>query len=246
MGRIKKITIVLSFLVSGIFAVNCDSAETAYGLEMYSGWHTDTEGQEFGYLGTGIDRIISEHLALTAKVFSSYSYYKYDSDAGTVRAKAPGLKFLIGTKYFNVGEYFIVSGGLDYRDTSLSPDDEDSPVRGAKTGAILEILYNKDLSKMYVAGLMGSYSTIGDSLWGRGQFKYLLPAFSEDITDRKVFIGMEIIGEGNSDYSAFRMGPTIELQKIKQKFSVLLSGGYKHTNSISSSGYFGIDFYYRF
>lgn len=217
-----------------------------YAAEMYAGWSIDSEGQGYSYIGVGFDRIISKRWALTAKIFGNYNYYEYDSDLDIVEAKAPGLKVLIGTKHFKRGEYFILTGGLDYRNTSLSPDDKNSQLKGSKTGVIFETLYSKDLSGNFVLDLIASFSSIGDSLWGRGRFKYMLPSFSGDEVKRKVFIGIEGIGEGNSDYSAYRIGPIIELQNVKKKFSVLLDGGYKHTNSISSSGYFGIEFYHRF
>ncbi|MBU2563694.1 MAG: cellulose biosynthesis protein BcsS [Actinobacteria bacterium] len=237
---------LFSFFTSHVEAADTKDktpAPVTYAQEMYSGWYTDTEGQGYGYIGAGLDRIMSDHWALSAKLFTSYMYYKYDSGSDTIKAKVPGVKLLIGTKHFYKGTYFIISGGIDYRNTSLSPDDESSSVRGSKTGAILEAIYSKDISERLVIDLMGNYGTIGDSLWGRGRLKYL---FSGDGVNQKVFIGIEGTGEGNSDYSAYRVGPIVELQIIKQGFSVLLAGGYKHTNSISSSGYLGIELYYRF
>lgn len=222
------------------------SASVTWGLEMYSGWQADTEGQGCGYIGAGLDRNVSDHWALTAKVFSSYLYYKYESEPGIVKAKAPGLKLQVGTKYFDRGTYLIITGGLDYRDTSLRPDDKGSNVRGSRGGVTFEALYSRDLSERVVVELIGSYSTIGDTLWGRGRLKHLVSSLSGGKTNQKVFVGIEGVGQGNSDYSASQIGAFAEIQRIKEQFSVLLSAGYKHSNSISSLGYIAIEFYRRF
>jgi hypothetical protein len=217
-----------------------------YGAEMYTGVQFDTEGQWFGYLGFGIDRLIDDHWSLTAKIFGSYLQYEYDSDSLAVEAKAPGVKLMVGTKYSDTGFLLILSGGVDYRDTSLTPDDITSSVSGSKTGAVFDALFIKDLSQEIVLELLGSFSTIGDSLWGRQRFKHIIPSLSGESKNRKVYIGFETVGEGNSDYSGFKVGPLFEIQNITKKFSVLFNAGYKTSDSISDAGYFGIEFYHRF
>lgn len=222
------------------------NGRSVYGAEMYTGWSMDTEGQWFGYLGLGLDRTISDHWALTVKTFGSYSYYDYESGLRVITAKAPGAKLMIGGKYFDTGVLLVMTGGLDYRDTSLSPDDTGSSVRGSQTGAVFEVLYLKDLTERSVIELLGSFSTIGDSLWGRARYKHLIPSLSKRSSIRKVYAGIEVIGEGNSDYTAYRIGPLFEIQNISKNISLLFDAGYKHTDSVSSAGYFGIELYHRF
>lgn len=217
-----------------------------YGVEMYTGWSTDMHGQGFGYLGLGIDRTVKEHWAFTSKLFGSYLYYHYDAEPGEIDAEGPGLKLHIGAKYFDPGRFFIITGGLDYRDTSLSPDDRNSRVRGAKTGASVEVMYSDDITDRHVMELLGSYSTIGDSYWGRVRMKCVLSSLPESDQGRRVLAGLEIIGEGNSDYSAFRIGPLVELQLTAKRVSLLLNGGFKHTNDLSGTAYAGIELYRRF
>lgn len=216
-----------------------------YGVEMYSGCQIDTHGQGYGYIGAGLDRNVSDHWALTAKIFGSHLIYEYESNADEIKARAPGVRLHAGAKHFDIGEYFIITGGLDYRDTSLSPDDKESDLRGAKTGASLECIYSKYVSERVVLDLIGIYSTIGNFTWGRARLKRLIPSISVN-TGRQIFVGVEGTGEGNSDYSGYSIGSLIEIQKIKQRFSLLLAGGYKHTDSISDSCYLGLELYCKF
>ncbi|MDD5773605.1 MAG: cellulose biosynthesis protein BcsS [bacterium] len=226
-----------------ISPVNAGSKKIITGVDIYSGWYTDTKNQGFEYLGVGLDHKIDDQRVLTAKIIADYLNYEYESGTEIIKAKVPELKLFIGETRLYRSAYLTVIGGIVKRNTSFHPDDKSNSTRGPKTGLILETDYTRDLSERLIINLLGDYNTIGHSLWGRGKLKYLVP--SNKITN-KYFIGMEGIGEGNSDYSAYRLGPIFEIQKLKENLSILFGLGYRHSNSISSSGYFSIDLYHRF
>lgn len=211
-------------------------------LELYTGASVDTRGQGYEFFGVGFGQQISDRWTFMEKLIGNYLHYEYDSGSRNISARAPGVRFQIGPKYFTEGLYFILTAGLDYRNTTLSRRDPDSETKGGRTGGTVEAIYSQDLLPRFTTDLIINYSSIGDFTWGRGRFKYL--AFSTPGA-QKLFIGIEGIGQGNSDYTAQQVGPVIEMQLLKQQFSVAFSAGYKHSSSFSHTGYFGLELYYK-
>ena len=79
------------------------------------------------------------------KLIGNYLHYEYDSGLNNIRARAPGVRFQIGPKYFTEGLYFILTAGLDYRNTALSHNDPKSETKGGRTGGTVEAIYSQDL-----------------------------------------------------------------------------------------------------
>jgi len=211
-------------------------------LEFYTGASVDTRAQGYEYFGFGLGQSINDHWTFTEKLIGNYLHYEYDSGSNNIRAKAPGVRFQVGPKYFSEGRYFILTAGLDYRNTTLSRNDPSSKTKGAKTGGTVEAIYSQDLVERLTTDLIVNYSSIGNFTWGRGRFKYL--TFATPGT-QKLFFGIEGIGQGNSDYKAQQVGAMVELQRVKEQFSIVLSGGYKHSSTFSNTGYFGLEVYYK-
>jgi hypothetical protein len=211
-------------------------------LELYTGASVDTRAEGYEYFGIGLGQPISEHWTFMEKLVGNYLHYEYDSGSHTIRARAPGVRFQIGPKYFTEGRYFILTAGFDYRNTTLSRNDPSSKTKGARTGGTIEAIYSQDLLEKLTTDLIIDYSSIGNFTWGRGRLKYLTFAVPGI---QKLFIGIEGIGQGNSDYTAQQVGPMIELQRVKEQFSIVLSGGYKHSSTFSNIGYVGLEVYYK-
>jgi hypothetical protein len=211
-------------------------------LELYTGVTIDTQAQGYEYFGIGYGHPITDHWTFMGKVIGNFLHYEYESGSDNIRAKAPGARFQIGPKYFTEGRYFILTGGLDYRNTSLSRDDPKSKTKGAKTGGTVEAIYSQDLIARLTTDLIVNYSSIGNFTWGRGRLKHLTFATPGA---QKLFFGIEGIGQGNSDYTAQQAGLIFELQRVKEQFSIVLSGGYKHSSTFSNTGYFGLEVYYK-
>jgi hypothetical protein len=220
----------------------CASIVMASELELYTGASVDTEAEGYEYFGLGLGQSINDHWTFMEKLIGNYLHYEYDSGPHTIRARAPGVRFQIGPKYFSEGRYFILTAGLDYRNTTLSRSDPKSKTKGGRTGGTIEAIYSQDLLPRLTTDLIIDYSSIGNFTWGRGRLKYL--TFATPGTQR-FFIGIEGIGQGNTDYTAQQVGPMIELQRVKEQFSVVLSAGYKHSSTFSNTGYAGLELYYK-
>jgi len=227
--------------VSVSFFLYLPSAK-ASEVELYTGASVDTRGQGFEYFGVGLGQPLNEHWTFMGKLMGNFLHYEYESGSQLIRAKAPGARFQIGPKYFSDERYFILTGGLDYRNTTLSAKDPKSTTKGAKTGATVEAIYSQNILDRITMDFIINFSSIGNFTWGRGRIKYL--AFVNPGM-HKLFFGIEGIGQGNNDYRAQQVGPILEWQRLKEQFSVVLSGGYKHSSSFSKSGYVGLELYYK-
>ncbi len=211
-------------------------------LELYTGASLDTRAEGYEYFGLGAGQSLNDHWTFMEKAIANFLHYEYDSNSHNIRARAPGAKFQIGPKYFGEGHYFILTGGLDYRNTSLSREDPKSKTKGGKTGGTIEAIYSQDLFARFTTDLIVNYSSIGNFTWGRGRLKYLISA---EPATQKIFLGLEGIGQGNSDYTAQQVGALLELQRLRENFSIALSGGYKHSSTFSNTGYLGLELYYK-
>lgn len=211
-------------------------------LELYTGVSLDTRAEGYEYFGLGLGQSINDHWTFMEKAIANYLHYEYDSNGTDIRAKAPGARLQIGPKYFGEGRYFILTGGLDYRNTSLSRDDPNSKTKGGRVGGTVEAIFSQDLFARLTTDLIVDYSSIGSFTWGRARLKYLT---SGDPGNQKIFLGLEGVGQGNSDYTAKQAGLFFELQRVRENFSIVLDGGYKHSSSFTHTGYFGLEIYYK-
>jgi hypothetical protein len=213
--------------------------------EVYTGISADTQGQGIGYVGGGLARNFRPRWAYTGKVFISYLQYEFDSGGRTIEAEAPGVKLQAGVRYSDARTYLVLTAGLDYRDTDLSPDDRSVEVRGSQTGFVVEAVYGRILTERVNMELIGSYSTLGDTFWGRGRVKHLIESLS-DSESRTVFGGVEVVGQGSEDYAAFSLGGLLELRSVRKHSSVLAAAGWSNNDGIPDSAYIRLEFYYPF
>ena len=211
-------------------------------LELYTGASVDTRGQGFEYFGLGLGQPLDDHWTFMGKLMGNFLHYKYESDSKLISATAPGVRFQIGPKYVGEGRYFILTGGLDYRNTALNRNDPKSTTQGGKTGGTVEAIYSQDIVDRITMDFIINFSSIGNFTWGRGRIKYLTFVTPGS---QKLFFGIEGIGQGNNDYRAQQVGPIFELQRLKEQFSIVLGAGYKHSSSFSRSAYFGLELYYK-
>ncbi len=230
----------------GLFLLYCliltATKAPAIELELYTGGTVDTRGQGYQYFGLGVGQPVTERWTFMGKVVGNYLHYQYESGPRIIRASAPGVRFQIGPKYFDEQRYFILTGGLDYRNTSLSHRDPASRTRGARTGGTIEAIYSQALTETFRTDLVLNYSSIGDFTWGRARLKHLIAV---DPTRHRIFVGLEGIGQGNRDYNAQQIGPMVEFQRLQEQFSIVLSGGYKRSSTFTHTAYFGLELYYK-
>ena len=95
--------------------------------------------------------------------------YEYDDGNQTVTAKAPGAAVALGySRSVEPGSIGVYAGPV-YRNTSLSPDDRDSDVRGGQWGMNLSLQGERKLDERWRANGIASYTTGTASYWTRGR-----------------------------------------------------------------------------
>ncbi|MEJ2253111.1 MAG: cellulose biosynthesis protein BcsS [Nitrospirota bacterium] len=230
-------------LVSLLLLPRAAGAVSSWGAEVYTGITLDTQGQGSAYVGGGVDRPWEERWAWTAKFLVQYLRYRYDSLGREIEAEAPDVKLQAGVKYSRPGTYLVLTGGLDYRSTDLDPRDPDAEVEGGQAGVTAELVGGRNLTEKVALAFIGSYTSIGDGLWGRVRLTRELPWVPRK---RKLRAGVEAVGQGNQDYSAYQVGAVLELVQPGQRSSYALASGYSDNDGVPDSAYFRLEYYHRF
>lgn len=135
--------------------------------------------------------------------------------------------------------------GWEHRNTTIKPFKENVEVRGVTDSLVLQLELDKWAKKSTNLNLIASYSTESGYIWARGRIKHELASYPLG-RDLPLRIGLEVIGQGNKDYSAFQVGPLLEIYSPSKNASFLIRGGYKNSSSIDNSAYGGIELYLGF
>ncbi len=126
-----------------------------------------------------------------------------------------------------------VYAGPVYRNTSLSPDDRDSDVRGGQWGVNLSLQGERKLDERWRANGIASYTTGTASYWTRARLTRKIDSHHE--------IGMEAIAHGNDDYTAWQAGLVMLGFQPAPHTSLGFKAGTRKTSGEDFSGYLGIE-----
>lgn len=229
---------MLCLSVAALLRPAPSSAAGSYYAIGGSEW--DTEGQSFSYIGGGATRPLDESWSVVGKVFAGYLDYKFESNGQTLDAEVPILTPAAGLQ-FHRGPYTLGGSlGLDLRKAK-----KEQPGGGSQTssdaGLSVQGEAYVDLSERKSLEAIVSYSTIENFFWARGRVKKPVYEFGGGV----IKAGVEAVGMGNEDFSAFQAGVLAEILKASG-FSVLVKTGYKHSSALNAAGYGGIELYYGF
>jgi hypothetical protein len=236
--RIKTVLlgVVALFLLSAVCS--------AQSFSLLIGGEASTKSHSYLYTGIVIEVPTGQNMSFMGRVWLDHLTYEFEKDADTIRAKAPAFQPAAGLKFFGSGWANTFWAGWEIRNTNIKPFREDVDVRGVADSLILQVEIDRwTLSKTNFS-LIASYSIENRYIWARGRIKQEL--FSYPLgQDMPLRVGMDIIGQGNKDYSAFQIGPLFEVSSIAWNTSVLIKGGYKNS-SVDNSFYGGVEFYFGF
>jgi len=216
-------------------------AAAADSYTLIGGSEADSEGQSFSYIGAGVARPVSARYSLTGKVFAGYLRYKFDSDGTTYAAEMPMVTPSVGLQYGGDGFSLAGSAGADFRKTRR--DTSTGATESSDSGAALQAEYYRWWGEQYSAGLIVSYSTIDSFFWARGRVEKGVHRTSGG-TDIK--LGGEVVGMGNSDFSAAGAGALVELSSTTSNLSVLFKAGLRSSSASSGALYGGFEAFYGF
>lgn len=238
--RNRKAFFIFIFAIFVLFS----SDSRAASLSLLLGGEADTEGQSYVYTGVIGESPLQENLSLMYKLWLDHLTYEFEKDNDTIKAKAPAFQPALGLKLLGQGSSTTLWVGWEHRNTSIKPVRENVEVRGVTDSLVLQFEFDKWTEKSTNFNIIASYSTENSYVWTRGRIKQELSSYPLG-RDLPLRIGLEAVGQGNKDYSAFQVGPIIEIYSPKKNASFLIRGGYKNS-SVNSSAYGGIELFFGF
>jgi len=237
-----RIKTALFGVVVSLFLLPAVSGAQSFSFLM--GGEADTKSQSYLYTGIVIEVPATQNISYMGRVWFDHLTYKFEKDKDTIKAKAPAFQPALGLKFFGSGWSSTFWAGWEHRNTTIKPFREDVDVRGVSDSLVVQVELDRWTASKTNLGLIASYSTANKYIWARGRVKQELSSYPFG-RDMPLRIGIDIVGLGNKDYSAFQIGPLFEIFNIARNASVLIKGGYKNS-SVDESFYGGIELYFGF
>lgn len=231
---------ILFLLLSFLPGQPSRAAET----EVLAGIDANTEGEGFGYIGTGLLLPVTGQWIVLTRVMGGYLRYKFESEGSLLTADSPSVTPSVGLRHHLNGRTATLLIGADLRQV----DREGAPGKPGTTDRDAGIFLQGE-GDMWVRSanmaVIASYSSIDDFFWSRGRVKHPvahLALFGENILS----LGGEAVGMGNADFNAVQLGGIVEFHHSASHLSLTLKGGYRHASSLDDSGYGGIELYKKY
>jgi hypothetical protein len=223
-----------------IILLPCTGAKAG---DLFTGFQMDGEKQYFAYLG------LRENLPWKpfdlqpfVQLFGAAQSYEYESGSrdidADVQSLAPslGITAPLGDSGWSLSTLVGPTFRWKKEDGFLNDSGREFDV-GVVTQA--EAMYWEENHSLHA---MFSYGSLDDFFFGRIRGKQL--AYSPDTGCCKIFLGLDVAGMGNNDFSAVRTGPLIEVPI--GRFFLLVRGGYQYDSTFDSGGYGGLEIYTSF
>jgi len=230
-----------------IFFLSFLCVRPSYALDFstFAGGEIDGRGQGFSYLGIELAQKITKTFAIAGRVTPNYLVYKYYSGDTLIRATSPGLTTVGGIKFQWEKTNLGIFGGVEFRNTTLSPDDQYASVRGASSAGVIQGEFDHWFPTKTNFGVWGSYSGTSDFSYEKARIKQQITNldYQKPVT---LMIGVDQTYGRNADFHGITVGPMIEMYHIPWKVSIALRGGYKHDSTFGGGGYGGIELYKGF
>jgi hypothetical protein len=218
--------------------------------ELIGGFEADTHGSVYAFFGPSYVRPMRPGFAWTARAFANYLAYEFTGADGTTEVRSPGVNAAVGLR-FGDKSFFGINAGpeVKWRRTELTGANgqtvsSSETVVGANVGAEV---YANPTSHNNIHGIV-NYGTADKYTWARLGFK-------EQVSNRNwqgpttTYIGIEGIGQGNSDIRSTQVGGFFEVARVPGNFSLTFRVGYKRSTfdvgPNKTGPYFGVGFYKR-
>ncbi len=229
-----------SVFLALIILLPCTSANAG---DLFTGFRMDDEEEYFAYLGLREDLPWRPFgLGTFAQLFGSGQNYEYESGGRDIDADVQSLIPSLGitTPIGDGGWSVSTLAGPELRWKKEDGFQNDSG-RDFDVGVFVQVesMYWKESHSLHA---MGSYASLDDFFFGRIRGK--LRIHSPETSCCEIFIGLDVAGMGNDDFSAVESGPLIEVPI--GRFFLLARGGYKHDSDSGSGGYGGLEIYMPF
>jgi hypothetical protein len=221
------------------------SPASAFETSTFGGTEIDTRGQGFSYLAVDGTQKINNAVAISVRIMPNYLVYKYYSGDTLIKATSPGLYAVTGLKLFVGKATFTLLGGIETRDTNLTPADRNADVRGHTTAGLIQGGIDVWITKKTSVNLFGSYSGTSNFSYERGSIKQQVTNldFKKPYT---FYAGVEQFVGRNTDFRQEGVGALLEMAYTPYNVSIGVRGGYKHDSTFGDGSYWGLQVYKGF
>jgi len=168
------------------------------------------------------------------KLWLDWSKYRYEGGGGqTYNVSAPGAAISLGYRGVAENHWWAAYAGLIYRNSSISPVDLSSTVRGGMLRPQFQLEGEQRLGQKWKVAGIGSYIEGQQAYWARGR------VLRDTLSGRQ--IGLEAITQGDPTYSANQFGVVLAGLKAGNTLNVGFKLGVRRVTNLSSQPYFGIE-----
>jgi hypothetical protein len=192
----------------------------------------------------------SERISLPIRITGNYLYYNYAEGGETIDVRGPGCAAMTGIRTTQAwGSAAALAGGeirWERRDRSSASGASSVVARGSVVAQIEgDFAWGRRLHPFLLVNYSGSarytYGRVG-LRWQVSNLEWRDPLTWS--------LGLEGVGQGNSDTDALQVGGAVECVLVRSRISLSVRGGYKDSASSDGGrrggGYVGMGVYRRF
>lgn len=166
--------------------------------------------------------------------------YSYDTAGTEIDARAAGGEVALGYQGSSAAGWWGAYVGGVYRDTDLDPTDPGSDVEGSHLRLRVSAEGERNLSDRAKANLFASYTEGFNAYWVRTR------VLGKPWAKCSIFVGPEVVFQGDSDYRAWAVGLVVTGFKPTAKTDLAFKLGGRKSEDEDVSPYAGVEFSVRF
>lgn len=227
--------LALGLLILGAGAAGQASAQS--DVTVFAGGKLDVA--DLAYAGAAVGLPGSRDgrgLALRGAVFTGS--YEYDAAGTPIDADFTGAQVELAWRFSSGSSWGSVGVGYRYTDTDLSPPDPGNRRDGGEGQAIISV-DGGHVTGPWRVDWYGSYGV------GLDDYDVQASATHAVGASNRMRLGLEVGADGDSNYSAYRVGPVLGV-KLDDRSEIQISAGYSDGDERDSQGYVRIGFYRAF
>lgn len=229
---------MLRMLLASLLSAGVASAWAQEGV-ILTGVTTSRDNQ-YAYLGTVLP-IFGQHLGQgwVQRYWLDYVAYPYEKlPSLNIDTEVTGVEAALGYQQSSANSWWGAYMGARYANTRLSPVDLGNENRGGKLRLKLQAEGETELGAGWRINGNASHLVGDPNYWVRLRVQTMLK--------NQWHIGPELIVQGDSNYSAYKVGAFLGNIKIGKSSALMLIAGVRKPENDAASPYAGAEFYIPF
>lgn len=229
---------MLRLLFASLTSVAMASAGAQKGVVL-TGMEASRDNH-YAYLGTVLP-LSGQHLGqgFVQRYWLDYVAYRYEkTPAEEIDATVSAVEAALGYQKSSARGWWGAYLGARYANTRLSPRDPDNNDRGGRLRAKLQVEGEKEVGAGWRVNGIASHLLGDANYWTRLRLQTTLR--------NQWHIGPEMIAQGDSNYSAYKVGAFLGNIKLGAPSALTLKAGVSKPEDDSASLYAGAEFYIPF